>query len=290
MVMHGLTKKPSDAGTWIDSVIKRFVNESPENSMKNKENERAWAEPLVGFSNGADPLYEFYKKDIGEFYLTPLDIFADAFAAVKTAAGELTVISWILPQTEATKEEHRKADRFPTERWARTRIYGEQFNDKLRQHVVATLIEEEHEAVAPWLSRLYHRARSKKYLNASTWSERHAAYAAGLGTFGLCDGLITPKGKAVRIGSAIARIEIRPSKRPYTDHHAYCLSYSKGTCGKCITRCPAKAISRLGHDKTKCNEYLDMTRRYVRAHYGFEGYGCGLCQTGVPCESCIPRE
>jgi len=26
----------------------------------------------------------------------------------------------------------------------------------------------------------------------------------------------------------------------------------------------------------------------VRENYGFAGYGCGLCQTGVPCEAKIP--
>jgi hypothetical protein len=283
-----LIKKQEEMARWIEFTIKRFVNESPENSMKNKNNERAWAEPLVGFSSGGDPLYKFYKKDIGEFYLTPLEIFVDTFPRVKTTARKLTVISWILPQTDATKNEHRKEDRFPTERWARTRIYGEDFNDKLREHLVATLMKEECEAVAPCLSPLFQRGESRKYHRASTWSERHAAYAAGLGTFGLCDGLITPKGKAMRCGSVIAKTDIKPSRRPYTDHHAYCLFYSKGTCGKCIDRCPAKAISKAGHDKTKCSEYLDSTRGYVRVNYGFDGYGCGLCQTGVPCESQIP--
>ena len=27
---------------------------------------------------------------------------------------------------------------------------------------------------------------------------------------------------------------------------------------------------------------------YIEATYGFEGKGCGLCQTKVPCESGIP--
>jgi len=31
-----------------------------------------------------------------------------------------------------------------------------------------------------------------------------------------------------------------------------------------------------------------MINEYVKAHYHFDGYGCGLCQTGVPCESKIP--
>jgi hypothetical protein len=49
-----------------------------------------------------------------------------------------------------------------------------------------------------------------------------------------------------------------------------------------------KAISKTGHDKRKCERHLDRTKVYVPEHYGFEGYGCGLCQTGVPCESRIP--
>jgi epoxyqueuosine reductase QueG len=110
-----------------------------------------------------------------------------------------------------------------------------------------------------------------------------------LGTFGLCDGLITPLGKAVRVGSVIARIRIPPTYRPYKGHHEYCLFYSRGLCKKCIARCPVGALSEAGHDKKKCRSHVrPVTEDYVKAHYGFDGYGCGLCQTGVPCESRIP--
>jgi epoxyqueuosine reductase QueG len=110
-----------------------------------------------------------------------------------------------------------------------------------------------------------------------------------LGTFGLCDGLITPLGKAVRVGSVIARIKIPPTPRPYEDHRAYCLFHSKGICKKCVSRCPAGALTEAGHDKKKCRSHVrPVTEEYVKAHYGFDGFGCGLCQTGVPCESRIP--
>jgi epoxyqueuosine reductase QueG len=92
----------------------------------------------------------------------------------------------------------------------------------------------------------------------------------------------------MRCGSVIAKIKIPPTPRPYKDHHAYCLFYSQGTCGKCIVRCPADAVTKSGHDKLKCKAYLDKTRTYVTSNFGFEGYGCGFCQTGVPCESKIP--
>ena len=70
------------------------------------------------------------------------------------------------------------------------------------------------------------------YAPCSNWSERHAAYAAGLGTFGLCDGLITQVGKAVRVGSVVAQVAVPASKRPYGDHQAYC-NHDKG-CRACI--------------------------------------------------------
>ncbi|MCJ7574531.1 hypothetical protein MUO93_09760 [Candidatus Bathyarchaeota archaeon] len=276
------------SGAWVEALIKGFIA-SPENNMGHESREPAWAEPLVGFSSGADPLYEFYKEDIGVFYVQPVEFFRHAFPCVPAEASDLTVISWILPQTEATKSDHRKEIQWPSERWARTRVFGEGVNDKLRRHLVARLADVGVESVAPMLSPRWARKTSEKYGYASTWSERHAAYAAGLGTFGLSDGLITPGGKAHRCGSVIARSRIEPTPRPYEDHNAYCLFYANGTCGACIKRCPAGAISPKGHDKVKCSAYVDKMHEYVGAHYGFKGYGCGFCQTGVPCESMIPE-
>jgi epoxyqueuosine reductase QueG len=278
----------NDPAERITGIIKSFIA-SPENTLEKWGDEPAWAEPIVGFSSGADPLYEFYKRDIGPFYVSPLEFIGHAYPGEEFSAEELTVISWILPQTEATKRDHRKETHFPSERWARSRIMGENANVKLRTHVVDRLREEGVKAVAPMLSPLWRRETSPKYGYASTWSERHAAYAAGLGTFGLSDGLITPVGKAMRAGSVVANLYIEPSPRPYTDHHAYCLFYSEGTCGKCMERCPIGAITPEGHDKNLCSRYENMTHSYVPRHYGFDGYGCGFCQTGVPCESGIPK-
>ena len=92
----------------------------------------------------------------------------------------------------------------------------------------------------------------------------------------------------MRTGSVVARIALPPTPRPYADHRAYCLYFAQGTCGKCIDRCPARAITEAGHDKEKCRQHLGRSREYVKATYKFEGYGCGLCQVGVPCEAGIP--
>jgi len=274
---------------WTESIIKDFILNSPENKLETAENEKAWAEPLVGFAGGADPLFAAYKDHVGPFHFTPLEIFSKTFPGIPIEAGELTVISWILPQSDKTKSDHRRETQYPSERWARARIYGEKVNAKLRSHVVAALESAGYAAVAPQLSPLWERKESPKYGFASCWSERHAAYAAGLGTFGLSDGLITPKGKAMRCGSVVARFRMPAAQRPYQSHQAYCLFFTKGKCGKCIERCPAGAISEKGHDKIACRKYIrEVTAEYVKTNLHMEGHACGLCQTAVPCESKIP--
>jgi epoxyqueuosine reductase QueG len=251
--------------------------------------EPAWEAPIVGFSRGDDPLYQGFKEDIGPFHWTPAEIFSATFPDVQAGPDELTVISWVLPQTKRAILDNSKEKAVSAERWARSRKYGEEFNVKLRDHVVAFLREAGCEAVAPMNSPRWKWEKSDRYGFASSWSERHAAYACGLGTFGLCDGLITPRGKAMRCGSVVARITVPPSERPYEDRHAYCLFFFNGSCGKCMQRCPAEAITLEGHDKEKCHRYIgDVSSKEILSRFGFETTGCGLCQTGVPCEAKIP--
>lgn len=277
-----------ERGAWVEGMVKEFIGSSPANTLKNAANDRAWGEPLVGFSRGDDPLYASYKENVGPFHWTPREAFTLAFPRFTGGADELTVISWALPQTERAKADLRKAAAYPPESCFRTRMFGEEANEALRRHVVETLRAAGIEAVAPTLMAEWSRKMSERFGFACTWSERHAAHASGLGTFCLTDALITPVGQAVRFGSVIARLAIPPTPRRYTDSHAYCLFFSRGKCGQCIQRCPAQALTEAGHDKLKCRAYLDMTKSYVPAHFGFEGYGCGFCQTGVPCESRIP--
>jgi len=279
-----------DHGSATTASIKDFVAQSPLNDMGLEVPEKIFDTPLVGFSSGLDPLYDEYKSHIGSFYFTPLELFAKSFPGKQYAAEDLTVISWIIPSTAATRKEHGAQKRYPSERWARTRDLGEKFNIAIRIYVVEQLKEAGITAVAPLLEPHWARYNEEgPYAPCSNWSERHAAYAAGLGTFGLCDGLITPVGKAVRIGSVIAAVQIPPSTRPYDDHHAYCLHFTENICRKCIPRCPIKALSEEGHDKNPCMKYVEHTmNKYIKKEYGLDTYACGLCQCNVPCTDKIP--
>jgi len=273
---------------WIKDLVRDFIVTSTHNTMQNDTEDPAWDDALVGFASGADPIWQQYKEYVGPFHWTPWEVFAQHCPGESAGAEELTVVSWVLPQREAVRKANRRAKKYPSEEWARIRVYGEEFNAALRRRLADRLKQVGHAAIAPMLAPNWTVVKSERFSYASSWSERHAAHAAGLGTFGLCDGLITARGKAMRVGSVVAKISIQPTPRPYSNHRAYCLFFADGTCGKCIDRCPARAITKAGHDKEKCRQHLARSREYVKKTYKFEGYGCGLCQVGVPCEARIP--
>ncbi len=281
---------PADAAAWLTATATEFM-ESPANDIHLPDaREPAFGPPLVGFAAGDDPLWDEFKEHVGPYHWTPVEAFALAYPGVAVDARELSVMSWILPQTEATRRDQRKKKELTAERWARSRIFGEEFvNNGLRRYMLEKLRAQGVQAVAPFILDAFKGMPSEKFVFSSTWSERHAAFAAGLGTFGLCDGLITPVGKSMRAGSVVVRLRLPASGRPYTEHHEYCLFYSTGTCGVCMKRCPAGALTPAGHDKKACRAYLqNETAPFVRKTWHFDGYGCGLCQVAVPCEKGIP--
>jgi len=277
-----------DPEKFIEGVITQFVQESPTNRRK-VDGGKYWETPLVGFASGEDLLFKQYKKIIGEFHFTPQEIFELTFGGRKPSE-ELSVISWVLPTSEDIRKSNRKEARYPSLLWAHTRDFGEQFNVKLRNHLVSILKKKGYKAIAPMNSPLWKRLRSPEVGIASNWSERHIAYVCGLGAFGLSDGLITAKGKAMRVGSVVTNLFLKPSEKIYPHHHANCLYYFNKTCQVCAARCPAGAITEKGHDKDKCYEYTySVVGTAKKGEYGVEITGCGLCQTKVPCEFEIPK-
>ena len=88
-----VTKTSAETAKWLIRIVRDYVNLSPENNLQNDPPEKAFSDPLVGFSNGADPLWEDYKEHVGPFHLMPMDVFKDAFPSVSASSVDLTVIS-----------------------------------------------------------------------------------------------------------------------------------------------------------------------------------------------------
>lgn len=285
-----MTPLPSiDLPAWIAKTVADCCANSPANALTGNGGEPAWGVPLVGFSRGDDAYYPQLKEDIGPFLWTPAEAFAIGHRDSLAPATDLTVISWVLPQTAATLTDQRQETDLPCERWCRSRHFGEAFNEVLRRHLVESLQHLGIAAVAPALLPDFAYQTSKRYGLASNWSERHVAFVSGLGTFGLSDGLITPLGKAIRCGSVVARVKLPATPRPYSSHQAWCLYYARGSCRACVQRCPIDAISAAGHDKRRCHTYIrEVTAVHAHELLKVEVTPCGLCQVGIPCERGIP--
>jgi len=281
----------------LEQLIKNFILENDRNRRTQLDLGIYWEEPLVGFASGMDPLFFEYKTIIGSFHLTPREVISAALrekgkGLLLSQIEQISVISWILPISEDTRKSNRKEVQFPSKLWACTRDFGEACNNALRRHVTGFLEDLGHLAVAPILLPSFQQFRDENGGWTSLWSERHIAYACGLGTFSLNDGLITPKGMAIRIGSVVTLLKLMPSEKRYRHHRENCLQFRNEKCGKCISRCPAGAITEKGHDKDKCYDYVNSEPlKAKRLEYGLQNPppSCGLCQTGVPCEFEIPR-
>jgi epoxyqueuosine reductase QueG len=262
----------------IRAEIERFVRGDPGNRFAGCDAPYFDA-PLVGFAVADDPLFVDYRRIIGAFHQTPGEILA----------GARSVIVWVLPIIRATRESNRREQQWPSAAWALTRDRGEAFNMALRRHLADWLAAQGHQAVAPQVAPGWRSLDDPAVGIASTWSERHAAYVAGLGTFSLNDGLITARGIAHRLGSVITDLALPPTPRSAPDFRYNCLWHREGSCGLCIDRCPVAAISKAGHDKSKCRAYVyGAVPAAVGERYGVTQTGCGLCQTRVPCEAQVP--
>lgn len=268
----------------VGEMITRFVRDSPGNRFPGGD-ACYFDEPLLAFADAADPIFTQYKEVVGPCHLTPAEL-----TQLETPPWQpATVISWVLPITDGTRRSNRAESTYPSRAWAQTREHGEALNAALRREVVRFLVEAGYRALAPQLHPAWREYRETPVGIASSWSERHAAYAAGLGTFSLNDALITPRGIAHRLGSVITDLKLEPTPRLASDHRDNCLWYREGSCGACIGRCPVRAISKDGHDKGICREYVyGSVPRAVGELYGVTSTGCGLCQTKVPCEGRIP--
>lgn len=159
-------------------------------------------EPLIGFADAEDALFESYRQP---------EIIETNFMSPKEwlpAAG--TVVSFFLPFTEAVRRSNRADRTDPSPEWLYGRIEGQAFISRFTAGLKKMLKERRTECCVPSLDDRFgirfeaaFTGEKPDFHADSRWSERHAAYACGLGTFSLSRGLISEKRIAGRYASLI---------------------------------------------------------------------------------------
>lgn len=281
--------------------IKKHALDSPANRLPEYNNEPIIAEPLVGFADGYDPIFrEFKKKEIiGDFHLMPEEAFISFLEKQQKKAPDgkpaaVSVIAIAFTASPETRLSNPPDAPMASTRWGRA--YGAAFMlmQETLNHAVSLLEVAGYKAVAPVLTRPMPIKISPEGLPYAEWSEKHAAYAAGLGTFGLHTSLITPAGLPLHIGSVLTDMKLTPTPRDYESHRVYCRHYRDDSCELCARRCPSGAVNTGAFDGKKCMAYtrdrLPELHARLRGETGKDAHPmCALCQIRVPCEDGIPR-
>ncbi|MBZ2166771.1 epoxyqueuosine reductase [Methanobacterium sp. VT] len=250
----------------LEETIADFIQNSEQNFVDEFDMMQIYDPPLLGVAGASDQLWEIMKEPnvVGPDHLTPKEWLSEANS----------VISYFLPFTEEIRSSNR-LEGLPSKEWLYGRCEGEMFNDAVRLLIIDEIEVVEGKALAPALDK---RFTINNYI--SNWSERHVAFIAGLGTFSLSHSLITNFGTAGRIGSVIVDLELEPKPRLYQEVEEYC-----SKCGTCINRCPPRAITENNKDEGSCSHHLDKILELNKSRYG-----CGKCQTAVPCEYSNPTK
>lgn len=230
--------------------------------------------PLIGFAAADDPLFEQYRdpEAIGPEFRTPAGFMTEA----------RSVVGLFFPFTEEVRNRVRRETELASPTWKAA--YGSNFTivDAFLDDLVSRLEKEGVRVVQPNRAPDFERkavptADGEDMHFSVSWSNRHAMYAAGLGTFGMHRHIITEKGCCGTTASFITDAELTPTKREYTGIYEWCIH-----CGKCSDRCPGGAIPKNGlRNLKKCSTHGGTVREQ------FGGF-CGKCLTAIPCEDRAP--
>ncbi|MFX0074360.1 MAG: hypothetical protein ACFE96_02885 [Candidatus Hermodarchaeota archaeon] len=290
----------------IDS-MKAFLKEEFEFNELNRLPEeygsgKIFSQPQIGIAQGNDPIFFKFKEIIGSEHYTPLEMWL-ASGQEQVPASNLYVVSIVYPFTDEIRKRSITPIQLPkmalpAEIYSIARNYAKAFRNYTMEKITEFFQNRGYNAISGKLSDAYTLVARKNFY--STWSENHIAFAAGLGTFGLHEGLITDLGCNIRLASVITDAPLNVTRRKSDEPYANCLYYAKGTCRECAQKCPANAITEKGYDKMKCNKYrnkvardmvprlkpiLKAYSRRINWKYKAQNFpvGCELCQFGVEC-------
>ena len=257
----------------ITDLIKAFVTEYESRD----EIATSYGEPLVGFADAHHPYIQSLPQLISPTHELPQNVLPDA----------RIIIAYFVPFTKDLARSNRNGGTFASPEWARayeeTNALFAELNGKLIDYIHA---KAGRAGVTPKAVTF-----DQKHL-ISDWSQRHIAYAAGLGTFGVNNMLLTRRGCCGRFSTVVTNLDLVPDAPVEGE---YCLYKKSGKCGACVKNCPTGALTVEGYDRVKCyalcQENAKLYTEFGSSYLSEDGTGansigsevCGKCITGSPC-------
>ena len=230
-----------------------------------------WGIPLVGFGDARHPFILSLKEVISSSHQLPSEVLPDASI----------VIAYYVPFTRELAKVNAEYGRMAAPLWAESYEETNAMFGILNQHLIGFL---EGLGFKGAVSKEASTFNQEKLI--SNWSQRHFGYAAGLGTFGINNMLITKSGCCGRYSTVVP-------DQPMEEE--LCLYKKNGSCGICVRNCPTGALTISDFNRYTCYE-LCQENAAIYTNFGSsyrEEAGdaansvgsdvCGKCVTGSPC-------
>lgn len=265
-----MTMKEKIGKQKITEWIKEYIEEYE------KRTRTRWGEVQVGFADAKSPEFERLKEFVVSDHVMPEQVLA----------GATIVISYFLPFRKEMAATNVGGSTSSPE-WALAYEETNALFGKLNAYLIEKLGEAGVRAAVSPEATAFDRTILK-----SKWSQRHVAYIAGLGTFGLNNMLITKKGCCGRISSLVTDLEAEPDQ-PQREEN--CLYKRLKKCKVCVKNCPSGALTTEGYDREICfgvckenaKKYHNFGNSYASDASGeIEDTGsevCGKCVVNIPC-------
>jgi len=247
----------------LELIINEFIN----NYSKIKAVESKWKEVIVTYADAEDEMFYELKKVVSPSHALPKDFLPEA----------KTVVTYFIPLDEhiiKSNIEGKESSRA----WAKAYVETNELIKDLNIYICSEIEKLGYKAKVIPTTLNYDNEKQ-----ICDWSQRHVAFIAGLGKFGLNNMLITDKGCCGRIGSFITDLTIEPTKRLDREN---CLYKHNNTCKKCVDRCVNNALKADSFDRYKCHE-MCMCNDKLYSDIGLCDV-CGKCLVNVPCSMMNP--
>jgi epoxyqueuosine reductase QueG len=243
----------------ISDVISRFIDDSCVSGGL----ENIWRTPVVRYADVFRKEVSDLKRVVHSEHYMPWDILENP----------RTIISYFLPFTPEVAKNNMTGEA-PSHAWAEAYV---------RTNAMAGLLNDK---IALAVREMGFRASVPKNIGTiggdvikSRWSQRHIAWLAGHGTFGVNNMLISDSGSCGRYFSVVTDI---PVKTGDIELEERCLHKRNAACLVCVRRCPTGALTMDGFDRRRCYETC-MKNALAFTDLNAEADVCGKCDVGLPC-------
>ena len=250
--MTEMTPIQKEIVAFVEAFVARYPTENGTPAL--------WRKPLVSFADANDPYIQNLPTLINDRHMLPQDFLPHP----------TVVISCFFPfLQEVANSNIGVEDNMPSVCWNDAYGITNTMIGRLNNALTTFIRDRGYEAAVPEGVCMF------QDILMSNWSHRHLAYAAGMGTFGINNMLITDSGCCGRLGSIVADIPAVTTSHKTEEN---CLYKRDGSCSKCLKNCFSGALTSATFDRQTCHTMCDRN--------GTDS--CGKCDTNIPCAFAVP--